>query len=294
MPDITKNIRQAKVLHVANTTSAWANIDTVISRGLLCIEFTADNKTKAKVGDGVGTYAELPYLSDGTIDITNYYTSTETDTAITNAISALGNFIRIKGIVADVESLPSSNNEIGDLYFVGTFDPTSETNDSFEEYVYTANDTFEYVGKLQTEIDLSDYVTTEDLEDVEDRIDALENDTHTHSNQQILDNTTASYTTAEQTKLANIEAEANKTIVDSELSTTSTNPVQNSVITSALGDKVDKVTGKQLSTEDYTTAEKTKLAGLENYDDTALANRVSAIEEDYLRESDYLIINCIL
>lgn len=29
--------------------------------------------------------------------------------------------------------------------------------------------------------------------------------------------------------------------------------------------KVDKVTGKQLSTEDYTTAEKTKLAGLENY-----------------------------
>lgn len=32
-----------------------------------------------------------------------------------------------------------------------------------------------------------------------------------------------------------------------------------------LGTKVDKVTGKQLSTEDYTTAEKTKLAGLSNY-----------------------------
>ena len=32
--------------------------------------------------------------------------------------------------------------------------------------------------------------------------------------------------------------------------------------------KVDKVTGKQLSTEDFTTTEKNKLAGLSNYDDT--------------------------
>lgn len=32
-----------------------------------------------------------------------------------------------------------------------------------------------------------------------------------------------------------------------------------------LGNKVDKVSGKQLSTEDYTTAEKNKLAGLSNY-----------------------------
>lgn len=36
--------------------------------------------------------------------------------------------------------------------------------------------------------------------------------------------------------------------------------------------------GKGLSSNDYTTAEKTKLAGLENYDDTQLAGRVSAIE----------------
>ena len=42
--------------------------------------------------------------------------------------------------------------------------------------------------------------------------------------------------------------------------------------------KVDKVSGKGLSTNDYTTEEKTKLAGLENYDDTALGNRVTANE----------------
>lgn len=46
----------------------------------------------------------------------------------------------------------------------------------------------------------------------------------------------------------------------------------------AVSNKVDKVSGKGLSTEDYTTAEKTKLAGLSNYDDTALTSRVSALE----------------
>ena len=37
-------------------------------------------------------------------------------------------------------------------------------------------------------------------------------------------------------------------------------------------DKVDKETGKGLSSNDYTTAEKNKLAGLSNYDDTAVNN----------------------
>lgn len=51
-------------------------------------------------------------------------------------------------------------------------------------------------------------------------------------------------------------------LVDEELSSSSTMPVQNVVITEALGGKVDKVTGKGLSTNDYTTTEKNKLAGI--------------------------------
>ena len=50
--------------------------------------------------------------------------------------------------------------------------------------------------------------------------------------------------------------------VDSSLSSSSTNPVQNKVINTALNNKVDKVSGKQLSTNDYTTTEKNKLAGI--------------------------------
>lgn len=47
-----------------------------------------------------------------------------------------------------------------------------------------------------------------------------------------------------------------------------------------LDDKVDKEVGKVLSSNDYTSEEKTKLANLENYDDTALAARVSTNETD--------------
>ena len=44
--------------------------------------------------------------------------------------------------------------------------------------------------------------------------------------------------------------------------------------------KVDKVTGKQLSTEDFTTAEKNKLAGLNNYDDTQIQADLSSLNSN--------------
>lgn len=47
------------------------------------------------------------------------------------------------------------------------------------------------------------------------------------------------------------------TIVDTALSSTSVNPVQNKVINTALSNKVDKVSGKGLSTYDFTAAYRT-------------------------------------
>lgn len=73
---------------------------------------------------------------------------------------------------------------------------------------------------------------------------------------------TNDFTDTYKSKLDGIEAEANKTIVDAVLSSTSTNPVQNKIVDAALNNKVDKVSGKGLSTNDYTTAEKNKLAGI--------------------------------
>ena len=51
-------------------------------------------------------------------------------------------------------------------------------------------------------------------------------------------------------------------------------------ITALQNGKVDKVPGKQLSTEDFTTAEKNKLAELNNYDDTQLQADISTLMAD--------------
>lgn len=45
--------------------------------------------------------------------------------------------------------------------------------------------------------------------------------------------------------------------------------------------KVDKVSGKQLSTEDFTSTLKSKLEGLNNYDDTELSNALSTLRGDF-------------
>lgn len=78
---------------------------------------------------------------------------------------------------------------------------------------------------------------------------------------------TNDYTTEEKEKLAGIETGANKTIIDSALSSTSTNPVQNKIINTKfdsiqanINSKVDAVDGKGLSTNDLTAALKS------NYD----------------------------
>ena len=52
--------------------------------------------------------------------------------------------------------------------------------------------------------------------------------------------------------------------VDNALSDSSENPVQNKVVKGAIDAKVDAVSGKGLSTNDYTTDEKNKLSGIES------------------------------
>lgn len=69
------------------------------------------------------------------------------------------------------------------------------------------------------------------------------------------DLSTNDYTTAEKTKLAAITG-INTGDQDLSLYATTT------AVTTSLASKVDKVTGKDLSTNDYTTAEKTKLAAI--------------------------------
>lgn len=64
-------------------------------------------------------------------------------------------------------------------------------------------------------------------------------------------------------------------VTDSELS------AKGYATTTALNGKVDKVSGKQLSTEDFTTALKSKLESLSNYDDTSINQAVALLRSDF-------------
>lgn len=82
-------------------------------------------------------------------------------------------------------------------------------------------------------------------------------------------------------RVARIVEYGNSDKYDTFVSETSTNAVQNKVVTNALNNKVDKVEGKQLSTEDFTTTLKNKLEGLSNYDDTELSEAVARLRDDF-------------
>lgn len=67
------------------------------------------------------------------------------------------------------------------------------------------------------------------------------------------------------------------------------NYVDTTAFNNAMSSKVDKVAGKGLSTNDYTTAEKTKLESLENYDDTEVKNDITANAEAITEVSNRVI-----
>ena len=52
-----------------------------------------------------------------------------------------------------------------------------------------------------------------------------------------------------------------------------------SALKATVANKVDKVSGKGLSTNDYTNPEKQKLAGLSHYDDSTLRQYITSLEE---------------
>ncbi len=90
---------------------------------------------------------------------------------------------------------------------------------------------------------------------------------------------TNDYTDAEKTKLAGIEAQANKTVVDSSLSSSSENPVQNKVINTALGNKANSA---DLATV-ATTGAYSDLSGTPD-----LTDYVVTVEKQQTAETGYL------
>lgn len=171
----------------ARTAVQWELVKRVIPKGFMCVEL-AEDKCRIKVGDGVLTYADLPYVGCG-IDtaeldqiLSDYYTKTGTDNAISAAIQALGTLFRFKGRVDTVGDLPADGNQQGDVYLVGT-----EGASDFAEY-YWSGTMWDYMGKT-ADVDLTNYYTKSevdsllgdkaaesDMVDIKSRLSAIEDD----------------------------------------------------------------------------------------------------------------------
>ena len=185
----------------------------------------------------------------------------------------------------------SSKVITGDLYLSG------KLSNGINEI--TIDDIINKVDKIEGK-----GLSTEDFtNDYKSQVDNNTSARHTHSNKSVLDETTASYTIEEKTKLSDVEAGAkknvqsnweqtdttaddyikNKPIIPDEAklySTTGQNTdgaMTQKAITDELSNlennKVDKVTGKGLSTEDFTTDLKEKLVSI----DTTIAHSTLSI-----------------
>lgn len=235
-----------KVLQVTKTTTEWSSISSVIPKGLICVEL-AGTKTYIKIGDGANTYAALPYVT-GDVDMSQYYTSTETDTKISSAIAALGTVFNIKGRVATTDALTSIvDPKAGDVYLVG-----AEDTNNAAEYYYTTDGKWEYMG-LITEVDLSGYYTKTDVDglltnklDVDTytayiqttatTLSGLRNDVDSKVDKEAGKGlSTNDYTTEDKEKLGGIEAGAQKNVAaDSVFNPSSSNAQSGAAIAAKL------------------------------------------------------------
>lgn len=176
-----------------------------------------------------------------------YYTETEIDAKVNNINSQINSLIGFTATI--VNSLPSTG-EVGVMYLKLNTSASVEGN-IYDEYIWV-NNKFEKIGSTETTVDLSGYVTQTEMNtqlankakinhghlscdieinpDVEDGMWMVEYGLNRQTDVNC-------YVYDHEKKLENIDDGANKTVVDSSLSSSSKNPVQNKVVNSALNGK---------------------------------------------------------
>lgn len=176
-----------------------------------------------------------------------YYTETEIDVKVNNINSQINSLIGFTATI--VNSLPSTG-EVGVMYLKLNTSASVEGN-IYDEYIWV-NNKFEKIGSTETTVDLSGYVTQTEMNT---QLANKANINHGHLSRDIEINPDVEdgmwmveyglnrqtdvncYVYDHEKKLENIDDGANKTVVDSSLSSSSKNPVQNKVVNSALNGK---------------------------------------------------------
>lgn len=176
-----------------------------------------------------------------------YYTETEIDAKVNNINSQINSLIGFTATI--VNSLPSTG-EVGVMYLKLNTSASVEGN-IYDEYIWV-NNKFEKIGSTETTVDLSGYVTQTEMNT---QLANKAKINHSHLSRDIeinpdvedgmwvseygvdRQNWVNCYVYDHEKKLENIDDGANKTVVDSSLSSSSKNPVQNKVVNSALNGK---------------------------------------------------------
>lgn len=176
-----------------------------------------------------------------------YYTETEIDVKVNNINSQINSLIGFTATI--VNSLPSTG-EVGVMYLKLNTSASVEGN-IYDEYIWV-NNKFEKIGSTETTVDLSEYVTQTEMNT---QLANKANINHSHTSDSIdleegsdddmwmyeygiyRQSSVNGFVYNHEKKLENIDDGANKTVVDSSLSSSSKNPVQNKVVNSALNGK---------------------------------------------------------
>lgn len=101
-----------------------------------------------------GSTSTFQVTNGATPDMSDYYTATETDAAISDAIDGLGTIFNLLGSVATVQDLPSTGNTVGDVWYV---------QNQNSGYIWINDDGTLRWEQLGATIDLTNYYTKSEV-----------------------------------------------------------------------------------------------------------------------------------
>ena len=222
---------ETRIALVNQTTSQWKSETTVPIKGCPCVEWTDSGKPKMKIGDGVNTWASLPYLADdltASVIITalGYTPADKAKLGVADGIATLDTTGKIPS-----NQLPSFVDDVIEIASISSAPATGE-----EGKIYVAIDTgkcYRWSGTMYVEISTSDIVSASDKNGYI-KINGTDVKVYTP--------TQADWNETDTTSPAFIKNKPDipsGVIVDDALSDTSTNAVQNKVVKAALDGKLN-------------------------------------------------------
>lgn len=241
-PPIFEHDETTGDLYLNIASEDGANSYQVHVGNYIAVKHLNDYYKKTEIDSKLGGKSNVGHNHDE-----RYYTETEIDAKVNNINSQINSLIGFTATI--VNSLPATG-EVGVMYLKLNTSASVEGN-IYDEYIWV-NNNFEKIGSTETTVDLSGYVTQTEMNT---QLANKANINHGHLsrdieiNPDVEDGMWASeyginrqtdvncYVYDHEKKLENIDDGANKTVVDSSLSSSSTNPVQNKVVNSALNGK---------------------------------------------------------